>query len=67
MHVNIEVAAACMENIPQAMARGSRGAGRVCGPSAGRLAGGMPRKVLAGGNPDIAIQKSVMRGVRTDS
>ena len=52
---------------PQGDGGNSRPAGRVREPSAGRLVGGVPHKVLAGGNPGIALRKSLKRGVRTDS
>lgn len=67
MNVNIEAAPAWREYIPQVDGGSSRPAGRVRGLSAGRLVGGVSRKVLAGGDLGIALQKSLKRGVRTDS
>ena len=67
MHVNIESAPVCREHIPEVDGGSSRLAGRVRKPSAGRLVGAVSRKVLAGGNPGIAPQKSLNRGERTGS
>ena len=67
MHVNIEATPAWRENFPQGDGGSSRPAGRVREPSAGRLVGSVLRKVLAGGDLGIALQKSLKRGVQTDS